>query len=65
MVINEITTLQRSDPMDNENKVEEEQIVDDAALEEGKAEKPYDGDAAAAETAAAIKKSEPPQAKQA
>jgi hypothetical protein len=63
MVINEITTLQRSDPMDNENKVEEEQILDDAALEEGKAEKPYDGDAAAAETAAAIKKSEPPQAK--
>lgn len=55
--------------MDNENKLEEEQILDDVvetaeeeALDEGKAEKAYDGDAAAAETAAAIKKSEPKQA---
>lgn len=56
--------------MDNENKIEEEQILDaveateDEALDEAKkAEKAMDGEAAAAETAAAVKKSAPPQAK--
>lgn len=56
--------------MSEENKIEEEQILDETvetveeeALDEAKAEKAYDGEAAAAETAAAVKKSEPKQAK--
>ena len=49
--------------MDNENKIEEEVLETEATLDEAKAEKPMDGDAAAAETAATIKKGAPKQAK--
>lgn len=50
--------------MENEKKIEEEQILDtqDETLEEAKAEKEVDGQAAADEVAATVKKSAPKQA---